>query len=155
LQIFTRYITNISHAAKGEKLMNPISGDLEPPDERLMRETEESFRIETDGPTFRDGVISRIAAWAIDNPGAPIHYTELYPDLFEAMRMSYHEKQRTTVQSHRAALERFFADGAESLPVKERDRVHEIMGNMMERYGYCELSAEEAVLYLLQSRYSG
>jgi predicted Ser/Thr protein kinase len=154
LDIFSRYIVQISHQAKGEKLVNSVSGALEDADERLMAETEESFGAVENTKTFREAMIGRVAAWAIDNPGETINYTHLFPDLFEAMRASFHEKQKATIRGFREGMERYLVEGPETIDRRDRDRITEVVENLDQQFGYSVEISREILPYLFMARYN-
>ena len=119
-----------------------------------MKETEESFGTVDDPGAFRDGMIGRVAAWSIDNPGAPINYLMLFPELFEAMRHSFHEKQKATIRGIRDGIERYLMDGPETIAHRERERIAEILTNLEEQSGYCLEPAREILPHLFMARYN-
>ena len=71
--LFDRYVTHVSYWVKREKFRNPLTGQYEEPDERMMREVEALARLARQGGRFeRHGLIGTIAAWAIDHPDEPL-----------------------------------------------------------------------------------
>ena len=152
--LFNRYITNISYASKGEKLMNPITGRLEEPDYRFMEEMEKTFKITKPAKEFRGDLISAVGAFSLDNPAQSPDYERLFPKLFQLLREEYYERQRAVVHKTKEEILRYMADEKESLSEKERSRVETTLGTLRKKYGYCDGCAREAILYLLRERYS-
>jgi len=154
LDLFTRYVKQVSAASKGEKVLNPITDSLEEPDEGFMLDTEKSFNITVDPGTFRNDIISRIGAWALDHPGEEIDYERLFPDLFEQMMDSYYQKQRATILKVKEGILRYLTEGAAGLDKKQLGQIEEIFKVMIGEFGYNEESTQEALLTLLMHRYS-
>ena len=55
---------------KKERIRNKLTGEYEEPDEKMMREVERLLDVKGDAHEARKQMISAIAAWAIDHPGA-------------------------------------------------------------------------------------
>ena len=69
LDLFGRYIDQVTHAVRKEKIRNTVTGKTEDPDEKLMREVERIIEVSADVEKFRQGIMSKIGAWSIDHPG--------------------------------------------------------------------------------------
>src|SRR5688572_4622653 len=59
-QMFDRYVTHVSFWVKSEKLRNPVTGQYEDPDERLMREVEALLGAPDRAEQLRHSLISAI-----------------------------------------------------------------------------------------------
>ena len=67
-ELFDKYVTHVGVWVKKEKVRNRATGAYEDPDERMMGEVEALLGIKGDAADYRRGLISAIAAWAIDHP---------------------------------------------------------------------------------------
>jgi predicted Ser/Thr protein kinase len=154
-QLFERYVTQVSHWVKGERIRNPLTGEYGPPDEQRMAELEKIVMPSGDDRRdFRRGLISAIGAYRLDHPdAASIDYVAIFPDLFRRLRDHYFEERKRQLRRSREDVLRYLSDERAALDDKARRRVEETLQNMRERHGYCESCAQDAVLFLLRRRY--
>ncbi len=82
---------------KGEKLRNPRTGEAENPDERMMREVEGLLAVRAKTEDHRRGLISTIAAWAIDHPGQKIVNAVVFPQQMKRLRETVFTERRKGV----------------------------------------------------------
>jgi predicted Ser/Thr protein kinase len=156
--LFGKYVTNVSHWTKKEKLRNPLTGRLEDPDEDLMAEVERTLSITQKRDEFRHETISRIAAWSIEHPGQKIDFGKVFPRQLQQLREAYFEQRKKVVKKTNEDILQYLADGAERLRTRlDREgfeRVETTLHNLKTKYGYCENCARDSVSYLLRKRYA-
>ncbi len=154
-EVFTRYVTIVSHWVKGEKLRNAVTGAYEPPDEQRMTELEKIVMPPGDDRrNFRRTLISAIGAFRLDHPDATeIDYVAIFPDLFRRLRDHYYEERKRQLRHGREDVLRYLSDERASLDEKARGRVEGTLRTMRDRYGYCEQCAQDAILFLMRRRY--
>jgi serine protein kinase len=150
--LFTRYISHVSAWVKGEKMRNKITNRDEDPDEKLMREVESLFDSKAEPREQRDGMISMIAAWAIDHPGREPVVDEIFPDHVKRLeKAAYEQKRRPIAQLLRAVVTRLRDEGLGLEPSQRRDA--EKMFERLRELGYDQHSAADAASALLRERY--
>src|SRR6185312_5412454 len=94
-ELFERYMAHVSVWVKGEKIRNPHTGAAEPPDARMMREIEGLLGVKQKHDDYRRGLISTIAAWAIDHPGEKIVNQVVFPSQLKRLReTSFAERKK-------------------------------------------------------------
>ena len=154
-ELFGRYITQVSSWVKGEKVRNRVTGEYEKPDEGRMEETERILMPEREDRTsFRRGLISSIGAYRLDHPDqGEIDFSVVFPDLFRRLRDHYFEERKRQLRLAKENLLRWLSDERASLDERTRRDVEGTLTTLRERHGYCEHCAEEAVRFLLRSRY--
>jgi predicted Ser/Thr protein kinase len=153
-RLFERYVSNVSHWVKKEKLRNPITGRMEDPDEELMGEVEKTLGVGAKKDDFRHEVITRIGAWSLDHPSQKPPYAEVFPKHFNALRESYFEQRKKVLKKTNEDMLVYLQEGAQRLDREARERVEVTLKNMREKYGYCDRCAKDAVSYLLKKRYA-
>ncbi len=151
--LFERYVTHITAVQRGERIHNPVTGEFEEPDEDFMREMERRFGIERDRTAFRRDLVSRIGAFAIDHPGEPLDYEELFPQLFEAMAASWFKEQTQTLKRRASEILHYIAGDLSSLTPRQRERTQRLLECLKERCGYDDASVREMLVWLLRRRY--
>ncbi len=96
-ELFERYVSHVSVWVKGEKIRNPHTGAAENPDERMMREIEGLLGVKQKNEEHRRGLISTIAAWAIDHPGQKIVNSVVFPQPMKRLRETFFADRRKGV----------------------------------------------------------
>jgi predicted Ser/Thr protein kinase len=92
-ELFDKYVTHVSLWVKGERYRDPITGEAIDPDQTLLKRVEKI--LDARAPEeFRRNLISMIAAFAIDHPGAPIDNSLIFGRYLERMRSAYFEEHR-------------------------------------------------------------
>lgn len=155
-ELFARYVRDVSHWLRGERVANRVTGAYEMPDEDRMGEIEALIKPETEERrAFRRGVISAIGAWRLDHPAdGEMAYARVFPELFRRLRDHFFEERKRTLWRNKENVLRYLADDAEGMSKRDRAAVEEILRNMRERYGYCQHCARDAIQLLLRRRYA-
>jgi predicted Ser/Thr protein kinase len=154
-ELFRRYLTHVSSAVKHEKIRNPVTGKDQDPDEAMMREVESLLRLDGDAEEQRNGVISMIAAWAIDHPDeqSRAHHDEIFPGYVERLQKAAFEGLRkpfAQLLRNAVGLLRHDGSGLEPNPRKEA----EAFLQRLTEQGYNAHSAADAASALLRERYA-
>jgi serine protein kinase len=96
-ELFDRYVQNVSAWVKSERLHNKVTGDDDEPDETLMKEVEGLMGIKSDFETSRKQMISEVAAFAIEHPGAKIDVPRVFGSRLAKMRATIFESKLPAV----------------------------------------------------------
>ena len=151
-RVFERYITHAHHWLRGEKLDDPVSGASVPADERMLREVEVRLGWREAERDVRSRAISRVAAFRIDHPDAPVSYPEIFPQQFDALRESYYaEKARDIARLVRDALRWLDGDRA-GLSEDQRRSVERMVDALTEQHGLAQAVQREALAVLFRER---
>ena len=160
-ELFDRYITHVSIWVKGEKIRNPHTGAFENPDERMMREIEGLLAVKQKHEDHRRGLISTIAAWAIDHPGQKIVNSVVFPQPMKRLRETVFTERRKGVAQVVRDLVSLLRDQraadasarANDLHEDARKKATEALAKL-EAMGYCEHCALEAASAVLRARFA-
>jgi serine protein kinase len=162
-ELFDRYILNVGAYVKGEKLRNPHTGDAEPADDRMMREIEALLGVKTKFDEHRKGLISMIAAWAIDHPGQKVVNSVVFPQQLRKLRDAFFADRRKAVALLCRDLVVILRDrvsrGSAAEPpmgnnLREEQRRNALAAlGRLQAMGYCEHCALEAGSALLRARF--
>ncbi len=161
-----KYITNVTAHLKKEKIKNPVTGKSEEPDKFLLEEFEKVVGVTSDRDQFRQNILTTLGVYALehkDTAGAPMNYAEVFPDLLRKIRDFYIDEHSTLMKRVHDAISLFEreenggAAGANAgVPHVEADAeklAKKMLTQMQTKYGYTEISAKEAFIYLVQKRY--
>jgi predicted Ser/Thr protein kinase len=159
VELFERYMANVGIWVKGEKVRNPHTGAFEPPDERMMREVEGLLGVKQKHDEHRRGLISTIAAWAIDHPGQKIVNSVVFPQPMKKLRETVFTERKKGVAVVVRDLISLLRDqrkqesGWGDLHEEERRNATLALGRLKEM-GYCEHCALDAASAVLRARFS-
>jgi len=155
-ELFERYVEHVKQWLKGEKVYNRVTGAYEEPDEELMGEIEEILEIHEDLEEFREGIISSIAAYSIDNPDDGVEYRDIFPSIFEAMHESFYEERLERIEGILEDVLTYYDERDEadsSLSSSQLEEVETTRENLRDSYGYSDAYIRESVAFLLSNRY--
>ncbi|HSP19333.1 MAG TPA: serine protein kinase PrkA, partial [Myxococcaceae bacterium] len=153
--LFEAYVQHVRHWVKNEKMRNRHTGEMERPDEKRMAEMEGIVMPRGDDPgEFRRGFIGQIGAHRLENPdGGAMNYGRIFPDLFRRLRAHFFEERRRALSRGAENVLKALSDERGSLSARELEQVSQTLAAMRERYGYCDVCAKEAILFLVRKRY--
>jgi predicted Ser/Thr protein kinase len=166
MELFSKYVVNVSHFLKRERLYDPVTGELKDPDENFMSGLEKTMEPNA-GAEFRADVLSRIGAWALSHPDEDPAYDEIFPDNFARLREDYYEQQKETVsKSIQRMLELLSEDNGEgdtevSLTAHEEEKARMALEVLLaereeaeaRREHHTRESLKESLVHLSKHRY--
>ncbi len=153
--LFERYVQHVSIWVKKERIRNKVTGEYEEPDEKLMQEVERLLDAKGDANETRQAMISAIAAWALDHPGAKVDGAVVFPQYMKRMRDAIYEGKRSEV----AALARDVVlltrdDGDTTMDAERRKNAQQCVDRLVALFGYCPNCAADAASTTLRRRFS-
>jgi len=151
LQLFDRYVTQVSHWVKKERVFNPVTGRDEEADVDLMASVEKKLGA-GDAPAFRNELLGAFANWAIDHPEQEVDYESLFPRYIEQLRQAYFDERRGQVGEIGEAIVALTEDD-ETLDEEQREAAQQALQVLIGVYGYERSSAKVALGALVDARY--
>lgn len=160
-ELFDRYVSHVSQWVKGETVRNPMTGEYEKADERMMREVETLLGVTQKAEDHRRGLISFIAAWAIDHPGQRHENAIVFPHLLKKLRDAVFVERkkpvallvRDLVQVLRTRKEKGEVTFDKDLAEARRKDALAALERLL-AMGYDESSALDAATAVLRARYA-
>jgi serine protein kinase len=153
----SKYILSINAVIKGEKVKNPVTGKFEAPDAYFIKEFESNVHMNEVPEKFRSNHIARLGAFALDNPGKPIVYSEVFEDLVHLLQESFRKEQKKIIDKVGKNLVLYLAEKQENINQNIQTDVKEMIVNIIrtlqEKYHYSENGAISSLQYLLKMRY--
>jgi predicted Ser/Thr protein kinase len=154
LELFDRYVTNVSFWVKKEKLRNPMTGQYEDPDERLMKEVETLLGSADKAEDVRHGLINGIAAWAIDHPDQTVDHARVFgPQLRRLREAVFAERRAAVAKLCRDVLLLMKEDGS-GLDAGRRAAAARAVEQLKSRFGYEDASASDLAVALVRERFA-
>jgi serine protein kinase len=152
LELFDRYVTNVSFWTKKEKLRNPMTGQYEDPDERLMKEVEALLGAPDKVEDARNGLINTIAAWAIDHPDQPVDHGKVFAPQLRRLREAVFAERRSAVAKLCRDVLLLLKENGEGLDAARRTAAQRAVDRLKAQFGYEDGSASDAALALVRER---
>ncbi len=154
-ELFERYVQTVSAWVKGERVQNKMTGAQEKPDESRMTEFEGFVMPRgNDAQEFRKSLIATIGAWRIDNPEGAVDYARIFPDLFKRLSAHFFEERKRQLKRNVENILKVFSNEQGALSARELAAVTSTMEQMQQRFGYTEMSARDAIVFLVRKRYA-
>ncbi len=132
------YIENVKAYVRGEKVRNRYTGELEEPDERLMRSIEEKIDIpESRKDDFRREIMNYIASLALEGKQFDYKSNER---LLRALELKLFEDQKDSI--------RLSAIATGIVDKETQEKIDVIKARLIREYGYCEVCATDILTYV-------
>jgi serine protein kinase len=153
----SKYILSINAIIKGEKVKNTVTGRFEAPDSYFIKEFESNVHMNEAPEKFRSSLIARLGAFALDNRGKPIVYSEVFEDLVHLLQESYRKEQKKSIDKIGSHLMLYLSEKREgvshNLSQEARDLITNMIKSLQNKYKYSEDGAIASLQYLLKMRY--
>ncbi len=152
--LLEKYVIHVSQHVKGEKILDETTGQDVDPDENMMGAVEESLGIASqDREEYRKGVMSRIAAWAIEHPGQKMMVAAVLPGQLQRLRTAYFDRHRDKVAWVARIAMRVMEGDETHMAKDEKATGRKLIDRMIEDHGYCESCARDGIGRLLEKRF--
>ncbi len=137
-QLCSNYIDNVKAYVLKEKVRNKYTGELEEPDERLMRSIEEKIDITEDKKDdFRREIMNYIAALALE--GKQFDY-RMNERLDRALELKLFEDRKDAIK-----LSSLVSNVVDK---EEQEKIEVIKNRLIKNYGYNEQSATDVLNFV-------
>jgi predicted Ser/Thr protein kinase len=143
----------VSYWIKGEKVRNPMTGDYEDPDVRLMEEVEVLLQSADPAEQLRHSLINRIAAWAIDHPGMTLDNGVVFAEQIRRVRQAVFSERREAVARLTRDVIVLLRDQGSGLSAAEQTAARAVVERLAP-HGYEEPSTADAAGALVRERFA-
>jgi len=144
---FDEYLRHVIAFNRGEKLTNAQTGRAESPSAEIMSGVESLLDLDEPAETFRQNLVARIGAYALDHPDEDVTFRNLFPDLFTALKTSFFDQRKEQVRAVLEAILKLSGDEDAHLTDADRDLAETVRANMAE-LGYCDSCLQDVASYL-------
>lgn len=153
LDLFDRYVTHVSNWVKRERIYNPVTGQYEDPDPKLMESVEGMLGVTRNNDAFRRDLISSVAAHAIDHPGEKVSYPRLFPRYLQQVREATYGSRKKQLSEIARDVLAVLGKETSQLDAERIGRARGTMERLERDMGYAEPSIRDAIGELLRRRY--
>jgi predicted Ser/Thr protein kinase len=149
-KLLRRYVAHVSSWVKNEKIRNPITKQLEDPDAQLMQEVEERLEIGEDVETYRNEVITRVAAWVIAHREDRPNLAEIFARELRHLKDKVLAERAETLWSILEDVLRLADEGPQSLEGERLSKAQSVLADLTGPKGYNRQSAREIIGFFLR-----
>ena len=151
-RVFLEFFRHVKAFHPGERVFNTSTDSYEPPSEELMNSIESLLDFKEKKEEFRSQVITRIAAWSLDNPKQKIDYQRLFPEIYGAMRDDFYRDRNRLLTLIEQDILKHGTDEFELLSTQEKEQVENALSKMKSKYSYCDNCARDVIAFVLRCR---
>ena len=153
-ELFERYVSHISMWVKKEKVRNRVTGAYEDPDERMMGEVEVLLGVKGDPSEYRRGLISAIAAWAIDHPDTKVDHAAVFASQTKKLREAVFAERRKQIALVARDVMLLLSAQTRGMTEDRKSTAQAAAERMKKSYGYCDECARDTASALVRWRYA-
>lgn len=150
--LFHRYVTHVNHWIRKEKVRNEVTGENEEPDASLLNDVEKLLNVQDGVENWRHSIMSRIAAWAIENPGAPVNNAVVFAEQIRRLRDAVFQQRRGAVARATLDVLKVIRDNGVGLSEPEQAAAQAMIRRLSTEFGYNDASAADAAGALVRER---
>jgi predicted Ser/Thr protein kinase len=154
LELMDKYVTHVSHLAKGEKVYNESKGIYEAPDESIMKRVESTVGFKGEAAEFRREFMNRIAAWAIEHPRQKLRVDQIFPDYLQRLKDAYFEEHRQKVAKIAKLALIELREPENKLDQRQKQQAQNLIERMVAERGYCPSCIKDGLAVLISRRFS-
>lgn len=154
----SKYVLQINALLKNEKLKNEVTGKYEEPDMFFIKEFENNIHFKEDPESYRSHILSKLGAYALDNPGKKIIYTDVLDGVYRQLKETFRNEQRKIIAKIATNLV-FYVQELEDetkssgLNKDGREQIESVLKNLNHKFGYSKKGAINCLKFLIQKRY--
>ena len=146
-----KYIVNINAYMKKEQLFNKTTQKYEDVNLQFIENFEEQIGVRTrDASSFRNDVLGKVGAYALDNPNTKINYKILFKDsIYKKLKNNFIESQRDALKEISTELIYRKNDRETDLSEDKKNLLDNLLVNLEKKYGY----SKDTALQLIEMKY--
>ena len=151
-KLLNKYITHVTSNIKKEKIYKELTRVYEDLNERLMQDVERQLDVKIDKDEFRNSVLSKIAAYKIENPDKPVILDEVLSEYFQALNKHYYQSKLTQVAEVNQDMLVLNTPDVKIISEERKKMAQMTLGNLKSQFGYCDECALASLAYMLQHK---
>lgn len=161
-EYISKYVLQVNALMKNEKIKNHVTGKYEEPDMYFIKEFENNIHLKESPESFRSHILAKLGAYALDNPGKKIIYTDVLDSISKQLKESFRNEQKKIITRVGKNLvyymREYHKDGQEQkrqsgLGEEGRQEIEKILSCLSERYSYETKAAVNCLNFLIKKRY--
>lgn len=151
-RVFVDYFQQVKSYNSGQKHYSEQSGQFIEPSQDLMGRVEELLNVSQSVPGFRSDLMSRIGAYATENPDKPINYQDVFPEIYRKLKHSFWKERESTLDEAQKTMLTYFTEDRSTLTGADITMVENTLQKLVDRYGYDVKSARDVIAFVASNR---
>lgn len=151
-RIFVDYFQHVKSFNSGEKYYSEQSGKFIEPSQELMGRVEELLNINQSIPGFRSDLMSRIGAYATENPDKQLDYQNVFPEIYRKLKSSFWRERESALDEVQKTVLQYFTEERSGLTGDDIQVVERTLEHMVSRFGYDSSSARDVIAFVASNR---
>jgi len=147
--LLARYIDNVVAEIKKEKIYNAKTSSSEPPNQALMRDVEKIIGVQGSADRHREGLLSRIGAYKLENPKEKIEIAIVFHDILKKLHDHYFDEKSRVIEANQRAMLSLETDAEKDLTEKEKRLAETTFAELEQRFGYTKESTIQCLRFLI------
>lgn len=150
--LLSRYVAHVVAEIKKERIWDESTSSYLAPSQKIMSEVEKLLKLDGSTTDHRANLLSRIAAYKLENPDSPMNIPIIFSDYLEQIRSHFYHKKRGVIEQNYKAILSFANNDLDFLSTKEIDLAKNTFDRLQTRYGYDQESAHKCLQFLVQHK---
>ncbi|RJO66287.1 MAG: serine protein kinase PrkA [Myxococcales bacterium] len=151
--LLERYVALASAWIHKKRITDPMSGQEREVNLNELTEIEKIIAPDEDPKLFRQDVVSRVGAWALDNRGERTPYAKVFQNQIKRLEVHYFSRQQSRIRKLNENMLRFLSDRKKEVAEEDAAEVQGCLERMEKRFGYPPECTREVVAMLMQTKY--
>jgi len=151
-RVFLEYFRHVKAFCSKEKVYNSTTNSYEDANLDFLESIEKLLNFSEAPEEFRSNIMTRIGAKSLEAPRAKINYTELFPAIFQALRVNFYKERNRMLTLIEEDILKFGTDDFDLLSQEDQNRVRDVLSRMESTYQYCKNCAKDVIAYVLKNR---
>ena len=115
----------------------------------VMSDIEKKLEIKDGIEEFRSSLLSRIGAYATENPNLELDYSQVFPEIYNTLKQSFWDSRSNEIHESLINILKSFSDERSTLSKSELEAVENSLQFLKDRYNYDENSARDIVGFIV------
>ena len=152
--LLERYVAQASAFLQKQRVVDKTSGAERDVDLDFLKEVENIIGPSEKSVAVRQDIVSRLGAYALDNPDEKVEYEILFSKEIEKLERHYFDRQRERVAGLNEDLLLYMTEGPKELGPEKASLVAGVLERMEKRFGYAPECTREVVAMLIKTYYA-
>lgn len=149
-KLLKRYIDHAVAYSKKEKILDSSTGSYVAYSDTILNDIEKILEIKTQKEENRKALLSRIAAWKIDNPDKELNVSEVFADLMQKIKNHFFKEREKTVKDICQTMLKVGMDDVKDIKEEELKLAEETYQKLKTKYQYDRKTALRTLKFIMK-----
>jgi predicted Ser/Thr protein kinase len=148
-RLFSEYFYHVKAHELGESIPAKTTSGFSQNTTDVMSDIEKKLNIKDGIDEFRSSLLSRIGAYATDNPNSELDYSQVFPEIYNTLKQSFWDSRKDEIHESLINILKSFSDERSTLSKSELQAVDNSLQFLKDRCNYDENSARDIVGFIV------